>query len=134
MATGIKGTSSMKLHHLDVSQKSAWHMAHRIRQSFEEKQDLFTGPVEADESYFGGKQSNRHRDERRYDGPGRSGKRVVTGVKDRATNRIGDYIEWCRGAGAPPIRPWRTDPTSPFATSAPQRTPRLPTRRPARTS
>lgn len=89
MATGLKGTSSMKLHRdLDITQKSAWHMAHRIRESFDENPDLFEGPVEADEAYFGGKQKNRHRDERRFDGPGRSGKRVVAGVKDRATNRI----------------------------------------------
>ena len=32
MTTGIKGTSSMKLHRdIGVTQKTAWHMAHRIR-------------------------------------------------------------------------------------------------------
>ena len=34
--TGIKGTSSMKLHRdLDVTYKSAWHLAHRLRKAFE---------------------------------------------------------------------------------------------------
>ena len=33
--TGLKGTSSMKLHRdLGVSQKTAWHMAHRIRETY----------------------------------------------------------------------------------------------------
>ena len=35
LATGIKGTSSMKLHRdLKITQKSAWHLAHRIRESW----------------------------------------------------------------------------------------------------
>ena len=32
--TGIKGTSSMKLHRdLAVTYKSAWHLAHRLRKA-----------------------------------------------------------------------------------------------------
>ena len=32
VATGLKGTSSMKVHRdLGITQKSAWHLAHRIR-------------------------------------------------------------------------------------------------------
>ena len=35
LTTGIKGTSSMKLHRdLGVTQKTAWHMAHRIRETW----------------------------------------------------------------------------------------------------
>ena len=31
MTTGIKGTSSMKLHRdLGITQKTAWHLAHRV--------------------------------------------------------------------------------------------------------
>ncbi len=34
MSTSLKGVSSMKLHRdLGITQKSAWHLAHRIRQS-----------------------------------------------------------------------------------------------------
>ncbi len=33
MVTNIKGISSMKLHRdLEVTQKTAWHLAHRIRE------------------------------------------------------------------------------------------------------
>ena len=47
--TGIKGTSSMKLHRdLGISQKSAWYMSHRLRKAFEDKGELFAGPVEVD--------------------------------------------------------------------------------------
>ncbi len=35
MTTGLKGTSSMKLHRdIGVTQKTAWHMAHRIRETW----------------------------------------------------------------------------------------------------
>ncbi len=35
MMTGIKGTSSMKLHRdLGITQKTAWHLAHRIRETW----------------------------------------------------------------------------------------------------
>ena len=35
LSTGLKGTSSMKLHRdLGVTQKTAWHLAHRIRETW----------------------------------------------------------------------------------------------------
>ena len=49
----------MKLHRdLGVTQKTAWHLAHRIRRSLEAKQEHFAGPVEVDETYMGGKRKN----------------------------------------------------------------------------
>ena len=36
MTTSLKGVSSMKLHRdLEITQKSAWHLAHRLRTAFE---------------------------------------------------------------------------------------------------
>ena len=54
LTTGIKGTSSMKLHRdLKVTQKTAWFIAHRIRETWAESSGVpFTGPVEADETYL----------------------------------------------------------------------------------
>ncbi len=91
--TGIKGTSSMKLHRdLGVTQRTAWHLAHRIRETWADKTaiDRFDGPVEVDETFIGGLAKNMHaRDrERRITGRGGKDKTVVVGVLDRATNTV----------------------------------------------
>ena len=93
VTTGLKGVSSMKLHRdLEITQKSAWHLAHRIRKAMADGAVLpFSGPVEADETYLGGKRknmSNRKRKELAGTGRGAVGKTAVVGTKDRATNAI----------------------------------------------
>ena len=65
LATNLKGVSSMKLHRdLEITQKSAWHLSHRLRKAFENGNPLFTGPVEADETYIGGKRKNMPKSKR----------------------------------------------------------------------
>ena len=62
MTTSLKGVSSMKLHRdLGITQKSAWHLAHRLRTAFESDgfDPPFIGPVEADETYMGGKEKEQ---------------------------------------------------------------------------
>lgn len=93
VSTNLKSVSSMKLHRdLNVTQKTAWHMAHRIRKSLSiDNTALFAGPVEVDETYIGGKRknmSNSKRKELADTGRGAVGKTAVVGARDRATKRI----------------------------------------------
>ena len=93
MTVGIKGTPSTRIHEtLGVTQKTAWHLMHRIREGFSEGFDqLLPGPVEVDETYIGGKRKNFSLSRRRqYKGKGRGmlDKTPVVGVKDRSTNRV----------------------------------------------
>ena len=89
MATGIKGTASMKLHRdLGITQKTAWHLAHRIRESWGRHAQLFVGPVEVDETFVGGKERNKHANGNLHAGRGAVGKTAVAGVKDRRTKRV----------------------------------------------
>ena len=96
MSTSLKGVSLMKLHRdLEITQKSAWHLAMRLRKALEDDGfDLpFAGPVEADETYIGGKRKNMSKKKRRElkeagAGRGPVGKEAVVGVKDRETNQV----------------------------------------------
>ena len=91
MVTGIKGTSSMKLHReLGIHQQTAWFLMQRIREGFlESAPEKMTGPVEVDEAYIGGKRSNmRPERAKRFHGRGVQGKAIIVGVKDRPTRRI----------------------------------------------
>ena len=88
LSTNLKGVSSMKLHRdLGITQKSAWHMAHRIREMWNRANVPFAGPVEVDETWVGGKEQNRHQSKKHGTGPG-AGKSIVVGAKDRASNQI----------------------------------------------
>ena len=59
MTTSLKGVSSMKLHRdLNMTQKSAWMFAHKIREAFDNKSGGLAGPVETDEAYVGRKRKN----------------------------------------------------------------------------
>ena len=91
LTTGIKGVSSLKLHRdLDVTQKTAWFMAHRLREAFENG-GPFSGPVEVDETYIGGKRknmSNKKRKALKDTGRGGTGKAIVVGARDRGTKRV----------------------------------------------
>lgn len=88
-ATNLKGVSSMKLHRdLGITQKSAWHMAHRVREMWTTNDRKFAGPVEVDEVYIGGKEGNKHASKKLHAERGTVGKTPVVGVKDRATNQV----------------------------------------------
>ncbi|MCY3858768.1 MAG: IS1595 family transposase [Gammaproteobacteria bacterium] len=88
--TNLKGISSMKLHReIHVTQRTAWYMLHRIRTSWEQTGLCDTlGPMEADETYVGGLEGNKHASKKLHAGRGAVGKTPVAGVKSRQTNRV----------------------------------------------
>ena len=82
-----KGISSLQLSRdLDVTQKTAWFMLHRIRRCFgiENNNDL-DNDVEVDETYVGGKNKNRHKGKKVEGNQGRSAKdkTPVVGMVER---------------------------------------------------
>jgi len=90
LTTSLKSVSSMKLHRdLHVTQKTAWFLAHRLRVALEEDDAPFAGPVEVDETYFGGRRKNMHKAQREeLTGRGTVGKAIVAGAKDRETGQV----------------------------------------------
>ena len=91
--TNLKSVSSMKLHRdIKVSQPTAWFMLHRIREAWgDEPIGDFAGPVEVDESYFGGRRRNMSNSRRKAladTGRGPVGKTAVVGIRDRATKQV----------------------------------------------
>ncbi len=71
---------------LNITQKSAWFMDHRIRLSFGlESPDKLTGHVEADETFIGGKARNMHSAKRaeKITGTGGKDKTAVMGILER---------------------------------------------------
>lgn len=87
--TDVKGVSSMELHRdSDITRKRAWHLAYRIRKSWDTKLEEFTGPVELDESYIGGKKKDKHEDRKLHAGRGTVGNTAVSGTKDRTTKHV----------------------------------------------
>ncbi len=71
---------------LGITQKSAWFLNHRIRCAMQQGSlEKFSGRVEADETFIGGKARNMHKWKKalRIHGRGPSGKTIVLGLLDR---------------------------------------------------
>src|SRR6266852_3234930 len=92
MSASKKGISSLQLHRMlgFGSYRTAWFMAHRIREGMRELSPEESGPlggkgkaVEIDETYVGGLEKNKHRKKRKHAGTGGTGKEVVFSLVER---------------------------------------------------
>ncbi|MBI1815881.1 MAG: IS1595 family transposase [Deltaproteobacteria bacterium] len=88
------GISSYEIHRgLGITQKSAWFLLQRIRLAMQTGTFAKmggSGPVEADETFIGGKARNMHKHIRkqRIRGTGGVGKELVMGLLDRETGKV----------------------------------------------
>jgi len=88
-STNLKGVSSMKLHRdLGVSQKTAWFMLHRIRETWRDNKDMLGGSVEVDETYVGQLDRNKPKSQRVKEGRGPVNKTGIIGAKERETGKV----------------------------------------------
>ena len=96
IASHKKGISSHQLaKDIDVSQKTAWFMAQKIRTLFEQDSTELEGEVEMDEAYIGGAEKNKHESKKTENNQGRSlkTKSAVFGMVQRDSNVVAKKTE-----------------------------------------
>jgi transposase-like protein len=108
MMASKKGMSALEIGRLlGLSKKTAWFLCHRIRESLREtKPEPLGGKylvVEADETYIGGKEKNKHAINRRPGSQGGSGKEAVVSLVQRGGRVRSTHMSAVTGKTLKPI-------------------------------
>jgi transposase-like protein len=94
LVTARKGISSMQLaKEIGITQKSAWFVLHRLREACGSKIEKLQGIVEIDETFVGGKETNKHDSKKLKAGRGTVGKTAVLGMRERGGRTVAMPIE-----------------------------------------
>ena len=97
IANSKNGISSHELGRaLGVTQKTAWFMLHRVRESMRSEEfSKLSGTVESDETFIGGEARNMHKHirEKKIRGRGAVGKRIVHGLLERGGKAIAHVVD-----------------------------------------
>ncbi len=98
MMASKKGISALQIGRmLGLSKKTAWFLCHRIRESLRETEPSLLGgegmTVEADETYVGGKEKNKHRSKRNANHIGGVGKEMVFSLVERGGRVRSQHME-----------------------------------------
>lgn len=106
MTTARKGIPSTQMaRELGVTQKSAWFLAQRIRETWEGTMEgpMSGKPVEIDEVYIGGKETNKHASKKLRQGRGTVGKQAVFGMLERGGRVVAKHVPGNDSATLQPI-------------------------------
>ena len=94
LVTARKGISSMQLaKEIGITQKSAWFVLHRLREACGSKLEKLQGIIEIDETFVGGKETNKHESKKLKAGRGTIGKTPVIGMRERGGRTVAMPIE-----------------------------------------
>src|SRR5215471_3815465 len=90
LVTARKGISSMQLaKEIGITQKSAWFVLHRLREACGGSNlKKLAGIIEIDETFVGGKETNKHENKKLKAGRGTVGKTPVLGMRERGGRTV----------------------------------------------
>jgi transposase-like protein len=86
LTSARKGIPSTQMaRELGVTQKTAWFLAQRIRETWlKDRDNHMDGQMQVDETYVGGREKNKHASKKLRAGRGAVGKTAVAGVRDQS--------------------------------------------------